>query len=198
MYLGDSGPTSRNARDEAYVRRAMEALGQALHRIEDDRIVRAFEGDMVMAAARLVARRRRQTFANAFRVYLGIKKILALTGAPKKKRAPEFLQNTQHFARSFFPLRLFPAPTPLLLPQARVAQVLQQHSSSTSQLAGRRCTTAAMGTGKKEANRKERQGKTGDGMANVKVKGENFYRYVVLRTAGLKHLLTPDTALARG
>ena len=35
-----------------------------------------------------------------------------------------------------------------------------------------------MGTGKKEAARKERQGKTGDGMANVKVKGENFYRYV--------------------
>jgi len=33
-----------------------------------------------------------------------------------------------------------------------------------------------MGTGKKEANRKMRQGKTGDGMANVKVKGENFYR----------------------
>jgi nuclear GTP-binding protein len=34
-----------------------------------------------------------------------------------------------------------------------------------------------MGSGKKEANRKERQGKTGDGMGNVKVKGENFYRY---------------------
>ncbi|KAF2402667.1 nucleolar GTP-binding protein [Trichodelitschia bisporula] len=33
-----------------------------------------------------------------------------------------------------------------------------------------------MGTGKKEASRKERQGKTGDGMANVKTKGENFYR----------------------
>ncbi|KAF2000295.1 NGP1NT-domain-containing protein [Amniculicola lignicola CBS 123094] len=33
-----------------------------------------------------------------------------------------------------------------------------------------------MGTHKKEANRKIRQGKTGDGMANVKVKGENFYR----------------------
>ena len=33
-----------------------------------------------------------------------------------------------------------------------------------------------MGTGKKEAARKERQGKLGDGMANVKVKGENFYR----------------------
>ncbi|KAF2436970.1 NGP1NT-domain-containing protein [Tothia fuscella] len=33
-----------------------------------------------------------------------------------------------------------------------------------------------MGTGKKEATRKVRQGKIGDGMANVKVKGENFYR----------------------
>ncbi|KAI9739802.1 MAG: GTPase required for pre-60S ribosomal subunit nuclear export and maturation [Cirrosporium novae-zelandiae] len=33
-----------------------------------------------------------------------------------------------------------------------------------------------MGTGKKEAARKVRQGKVGDGMANVKVKGENFYR----------------------
>lgn len=38
------------------------------------------------------------------------------------------------------------------------------------------CSLAIMGTGKKEANRRERQGKTGDGMANVKVKGENFYR----------------------
>ena len=34
-----------------------------------------------------------------------------------------------------------------------------------------------MGTGKKEGARKERQGKVGDGMANVKTKGENFYRY---------------------
>ncbi|KAA6410121.1 MAG: nucleolar gtp-binding 2 [Lasallia pustulata] len=33
-----------------------------------------------------------------------------------------------------------------------------------------------MGTGKKEAARRERQGKVGDGMGNVKVKGENFYR----------------------
>ena len=33
-----------------------------------------------------------------------------------------------------------------------------------------------MGTGKKEKNRKERQGKVGDGMSNVKTKGENFYR----------------------
>ncbi|KAL4922545.1 NUC091 domain-containing protein [Aspergillus aurantiobrunneus] len=33
-----------------------------------------------------------------------------------------------------------------------------------------------MGTGKKEATRRTRQGKVGDGMSNVKVKGENFYR----------------------
>ncbi|KAE8373626.1 NUC091 domain-containing protein [Aspergillus bertholletiae] len=33
-----------------------------------------------------------------------------------------------------------------------------------------------MGTGKKEASRRERQGKVGDGMGNVRVKGENFYR----------------------
>ncbi|KAG8533194.1 GTPase required for pre-60S ribosomal subunit nuclear export and maturation [Bacidia gigantensis] len=33
-----------------------------------------------------------------------------------------------------------------------------------------------MGTGKKEATRKEKQAKTGDGMNNVKTKGENFYR----------------------
>jgi nuclear GTP-binding protein len=35
-----------------------------------------------------------------------------------------------------------------------------------------------MGTGKKEAARKVRQGKPDDGMANVTTKGENFYRYV--------------------
>jgi nuclear GTP-binding protein len=34
-----------------------------------------------------------------------------------------------------------------------------------------------MGARKKEANRRERQGTSNDGMANVKVKGENFYRY---------------------
>ncbi|KAA8648943.1 hypothetical protein EYZ11_002407 [Aspergillus tanneri] len=33
-----------------------------------------------------------------------------------------------------------------------------------------------MGTGKKEATRRVRQGKVGDGMGNVRVKGENFYR----------------------
>jgi hypothetical protein len=35
-----------------------------------------------------------------------------------------------------------------------------------------------MGVQKKEFNRKEREGKTGDGMGNVKTKGTNFYRYV--------------------
>lgn len=34
-----------------------------------------------------------------------------------------------------------------------------------------------MGSHKKEATRKVRDGKSTDGMANVKVKGENFYRY---------------------
>jgi nuclear GTP-binding protein len=33
-----------------------------------------------------------------------------------------------------------------------------------------------MGARKKEAARRERQGVSTDGMANVKVKGENFYR----------------------
>ena len=33
-----------------------------------------------------------------------------------------------------------------------------------------------MGSGKKEAQRRERQGKEGNGMNNVKTKGENFYR----------------------
>jgi hypothetical protein len=35
-----------------------------------------------------------------------------------------------------------------------------------------------MGTGKKEAARRERQDKANDGMGNVRTKGENFYRYV--------------------
>ena len=33
-----------------------------------------------------------------------------------------------------------------------------------------------MGTGKKEVKRREKQGKVGSGMNNVKTKGENFYR----------------------
>lgn len=39
------------------------------------------------------------------------------------------------------------------------------------------CVLVNMGTAKKEKARKERQGKLGDGMNNVKTKGENFYRY---------------------
>ena len=35
-----------------------------------------------------------------------------------------------------------------------------------------------MGVHKKEKSRKEREGKTHDGMGNVKTKGVNFYRYV--------------------
>lgn len=35
-----------------------------------------------------------------------------------------------------------------------------------------------MGSGKKEATRRVRQKQTGDGLNNVRVKGENFYRYV--------------------
>lgn len=53
-----------------------------------------------------------------------------------------------------------------------------------------------MGTGKKEKSRKERQGKVGDGMANVKTKGENFYRYYrlpVLRQS-LLHSAKSDMA----
>ena len=46
-----------------------------------------------------------------------------------------------------------------------------------------------MGTGKKEKSRKERQGKVGDGMANVKTKGENFYRYGCLPV--LRQVLLP-------
>lgn len=41
-----------------------------------------------------------------------------------------------------------------------------------------------MGVAKKEKSRKERQGKVGDGMNNVKVKGENFYRYSLGLTIG--------------
>ena len=40
-----------------------------------------------------------------------------------------------------------------------------------------------MGRAKKEASRKVREGKSSDGMANVKVKGENFYRYVTFCAA---------------
>lgn len=54
-----------------------------------------------------------------------------------------------------------------------------------------------MGQQKKEANRKERQGKTGDGMANVKVKGENFYRYVAGQSAVCAGIANGMTAMRR-
>jgi DNA-binding protein YbaB len=54
-----------------------------------------------------------------------------------------------------------------------------------------------MGQQKKEANRKERQGKTGDGMANVKVKGENFYRYVTVATAVSAGIANTSAAMRR-
>lgn len=55
-----------------------------------------------------------------------------------------------------------------------------------------------MGTGKKEAARKTRQGKVGDGMANVKVKGENFYRFVPSGcTSPSSTMLMPLTEMPR-
>jgi hypothetical protein len=51
-----------------------------------------------------------------------------------------------------------------------------QIAFSSFRLAGYQIAT--MGTGKKEATRRVRQGKTGDGLGNVRTKGENFYRYV--------------------
>ena len=49
-----------------------------------------------------------------------------------------------------------------------------------------------MGTGKKEKNRKIREGKTGDGFGNVKVKGENFYRSA--KKVKALNILTKGTA----
>lgn len=49
------------------------------------------------------------------------------------------------------------------------------HQLTSAFLAAHRLL-ATMGTGKKEATRRVRQGKVGDGLGNVKVKGENFYR----------------------
>jgi hypothetical protein len=60
-------------------------------------------------------------------------------------------------------------------------EILNLHTSnlrSPANTAALCAEISKMGTGKKEASRKVRQGKVGDGMANVKVKGENFYRYV--------------------
>lgn len=57
----------------------------------------------------------------------------------------------------------------------RISRASQHHSSSNTHEHSVQAPSK-MGTGKKEASRKERQGKTSDGMNNVKTKGENFYR----------------------
>jgi nuclear GTP-binding protein len=49
-----------------------------------------------------------------------------------------------------------------------------------------------MGKFKKEASRKKRDGTVSDGMANVKVKGENFYR--TAKKAKQLKILTGGTA----
>lgn len=46
--------------------------------------------------------------------------------------------------------------------------------------------TLTMGARKKEASRRERQGVSSDGMGNVKVKGENFYRYFARKITASK------------
>lgn len=68
------------------------------------------------------------------------------------------------------PQELFCRADKLKIIFARISS--SRHPSSTT-------STAAMGTGKKEANRKKKEGKVDDGFGNVKVKGENFYRYAV-------------------
>ena len=55
---------------------------------------------------------------------------------------------------------------------------------------------AAMGSGKKEAARRERQGVNRDAMKNVKTKGENFYRCVP-RPSRVSATRTKLTRLAR-
>lgn len=62
-----------------------------------------------------------------------------------------------------------------------------------------------MGTFKKEAARRSRQGKAGDGLGNVRVKGENFYRYVpnhnsfpsTLYQVMLNNVSNPPSAMPR-
>ena len=78
-----------------------------------------------------------------------------------------------HFFPHLFFL-LFALATPNVWPRLLKYISKVKYSLPESRLSG----CLIMGTGKKEAARKERQGKTGDGMGNVRTKGENFYRYV--------------------
>ena len=47
-----------------------------------------------------------------------------------------------------------------------------------------------MGSFKKEAARKEREGKKAGGMGNVKTKGENFYRYELTASVSMLEAAT--------
>ncbi|KAI8252031.1 Nucleolar GTP-binding protein 2 [Colletotrichum sp. SAR11_239] len=73
-------------------------------------------------------------------------------------------------ASSNLPLSIFLNNSPTSTPAQ--SSSLFSFNFTTGRVRGQK----KMGTGKKEANRKVRQGKTGDGMGNVKTKGENFYR----------------------
>lgn len=187
MYLGDSGPTLRDAGEEAKVRRATVALTQAWHRIEDERIARAFEGGMadervgaLSVESSLDFRRR---YAGELRARgLGTE---ILAGTPRKKdrasehtRPPRLLHPLLSFFLSSFPPPSRPCFCKPCVVNARATTRTPPLREAVVVSASLRAT-ATMGTGKKEATRKERQGKTGDGMGNVKTKGENFYRYVL-------------------
>jgi len=74
-----------------------------------------------------------------------------------------------HFVRHTF--YTSPEHCPIQTPQRSRGRI-----SSTSIGFDWKLPSAKMGTGKKEATRRERQGKMGDGMGNVRTKGENFYR----------------------
>lgn len=67
----------------------------------------------------------------------------------------------------FFFLPYFGIPHPASLPN---------HTLHTWPFS--RTLQAKMGTFKKEKNRRDRDGSSSGGLANVKTKGENFYRYV--------------------
>lgn len=61
----------------------------------------------------------------------------------------------------------------------------------------RHFVASIMGARKKEASRRERQGVASDGMANVKVKGENFYRYALRQTTCLDAVLMVNEAMPK-
>lgn len=76
------------------------------------------------------------------------------------------------------PLKCVRSRRPGMKKKKVTARPLQFQTSSYTQAFPLPQHSFTMGTGKKEATRRTRQGKTGDGLGNVRVKGENFYRYV--------------------